>query len=813
MTDASSHAPGHPGIPARWTSSAKSGVGTALSDASRVWFTISHGILNEIYFPDVDVACTRDLGLVVTDDHGFLSEEKRNASHEVDWLASGIPAFRFTNSCASGRYRIEKTIFAASDHHTVLQHTRFVPLVGTLDDYHVHVICSPHLGNQGAGNTAWVGQYKRAEGLFAERADYAMAVMANVPWRTRSVGFVGTSDAWQDLSANGRMTWEYQRAEDGNVAMAGELDLRASNGEFVIAIGFGHDHPKAAHHALAALLVSHDTVLSRYAAEWSEWQQQLIPLDDDDPTTDLFRQSAAVIRTHQSKSFFGGTIASLSIPWGFAKGDGDLGGYHLVWPRDLVNTATGLLAAGAPGEARRVLYYLHAVQEVDGHWAQNCWLDGTTYWLGIQMDETALPILLVDLARRERALSGEELSGFWPMVRLAAAFLVRNGPATTQDRWEENSGFSPYTLATEVAALLAAADLADGAGEAGIAHYLRETADSWNDCIERWTYVRGTAIATACGVDGYYVRIAPLDTPERGGVGTSTIEIRNQSADRASAETAAVVSPDALALVRFGLRRADDPRIVNTVKVIDAELKTEFPVGPAWRRYRQDGYGEHADGGPFDGTGIGRPWPLLTGERAAYELSAGRRSEAERLTRTMAGFANYGGLLPEQVWDGPDSEAQELCFGKPAGSAMPLVWAHAEYVRMLRSLRDGVVFATPPQTVARYGHGTAPAVHFPWSFSLNASTMPSGRVLRITLLHAATIRWSRDAWQSWQDTPTTDPGLGSHVADLDVASLPDEAQVVFTIRWHDANRWEGRNFTLRVEAAAHGVSQAVGSSS
>ncbi|MES2306635.1 MAG: glucan 1,4-alpha-glucosidase [Gemmatimonadota bacterium] len=799
MTDPLPIPPGAPGIDARWTSSAKAGVGTAFSDASRVWFTISHGILNEIYFPDVDVACTRDLGMVVTDDHGFLSEEKRDAHHEVEWLGPGIPAFRFTNSCASGRYRIEKTIFAASEHHTILQHTRFVPLIGTLDDYHVHVVCSPHLGNQGADNTAWVGEYKQGHGLFAQRAGYAMALMASVPWRRRSVGFVGASDGWQELQASGQLVNEYPRAEHGNVALSGELDLRASGGECVIAIGFGHDWPKAAHHALASMLVPWEEVLQRYTREWEEWQRTLIPLDDADPTPDLFRVSMAVMRTHQSKSFFGGTIASLSIPWGFARGDGDLGGYHLVWPRDLVQTATGLLAAGAVDDAVKVIRYLHAVQEVDGHWAQNCWLDGTPYWKGIQMDETALPILLTDLAHREGALTETDLRWLWPMVRLACSYIVRNGPGTMQDRWEEDSGFSPYTLATEIAALLAAADLAEKMAEGVLAQYLRETADAWNESIERWTYVSDTPLSRDVGVAGYYVRIAPLDVPEQGSAAAGNTIIKNQPAERGSAPTHEVISPDALALVRFGIRRADDPRIRDTIAVIDARLKTDFAVGPAWRRYGQDGYGEHEDGGAFDGVGVGRPWPLLTGERAAYEIAAGNLVRAAELTATMAAFANSGGLLPEQVWDGANSADGELVFGKPAGSAMPLVWAHAEYVKLLRSLRDGAIFGTPSQPLARYGGATMPTAHFPWGFNLKARRMPEGRSVRITVLTPAVIRWSTDGWATAVDTPTRDSGFGTSIADLPTAELGRGATVEFTMQWLENQRWEGENFSLTVE--------------
>ena len=154
--------------------------------------------------------------------------------------------------------------------------------------------------------------------------------------------------------------------------------------------------------------------------------------------------------------------------------------------------------------------------------------------------------------------------------------------------------------------------------------------------------------------------------------------------------------------MRFGLRKADDPRIVNTVRVIDHVLKVETPFGQSWHRYNDDGYGEHADGGPFDGTGIGRLWPLLTGERGHYELAAGRPDSAEKMVAAMEGFANESGLIPEQVWDSPDIPEQQLYFGRPSGSAMPLVWAHAEYLKLRRSLEDGSVFDMPTHTVARY---------------------------------------------------------------------------------------------------------------
>ena len=798
MTDPSdpAYAPGWPGIPPRWTSSAKSGVGTALNSRGRVWFTISHGILNEVYYSHIDRACTRDLGLLVTDGQGFFSEEKRHAQHDLAAFADGVPAFRLVNTCNEGRYRIEKEIPSDPMREVVLQRICFTPLVGTLSDYSLFALLAPHLGNAGGGNTAWVGEVKGRPMLFAERDGMALALACSTDWVRRSAGFVGVSDGWCDLNLHNRLKWTYDRAENGNVALTGEIDLVASEGRFVLALGFGLTHREAAHRAAASLLDGFDQAASDYCGEWKAWQGTLLPLQRAAPgLRDLYRVSTAALRTHESSSIPGGLIASLSIPWGFSKGDGDLGGYHLVWPRDLVESAGGLLAAGASDEGGRVLRYLAVTQEADGHWPQNMWLDGTAYWDGVQMDETGFPILLVDLAHRYGALAESDLDLLWPMVRRAAGFLARNGPVTQQDRWEEDPGYSPFTLAVEVAALLCAADLADKY-EPGLAGYLRETADAWNSAIERWTYVTGTDLAREVGVEGYYVRIAPpddADAPPFAGF----VPIKNRPPGESCEASAHIISPDALALVRFGLRAADDPRILNTIQVIDSILKLDTPDGPLWRRYNGDGYGEHEDGEPFDGTGIGRPWPLLTAERAHYELAAGRRAEAEALTAALPRFANEGGLLPEQVWDAADLPERELFFVKPTGSAMPLAWAHAEYVKLCRSLADGHVFDMPPQPVQRYQVLKVDSPHAIWRFNHRCLVIPAGKRLRIEVLQPAMVHWSPDGWRSMVDTPTRDTGLGLNVADLPTDTVP-VGGLDFTFYWPLASHWEGRDFAITI---------------
>ena len=794
-------APGWPGIEARWTSSAKTGVGSVLSPNSRVWFTLSHGILNEIYYPRVDQACTRDQGLVITDGQQMW-DEKRDLDHKVELMDRFVPAFELTGTAPDGSFRIIKRIVTDPKRDVVLQRILFEDLKPELGrKYKLFALLAPHLVNRGANNTGWTGDFKGQQMLFASGGVSALAFAASVPWRRASVGFVGTSDSWQDLSKHKQMTWEYDRAENGNIGLTGEIDLEACKGEFTLAIGFGRLPEEAAHRTRASLHDGFYTAFDTYAETWREWHKNLQPLDRTGAETrlDPYRVSASVIRAHEATTFTGGYIASLAIPWGFAKGDDDLGGYHLVWPRDLCETAGALAAIGAKDEVRNVLLYLQTVQEADGHWPQNMWLDGSPYWSGLQMDECAFPILILDMARREGVLRPGDMEDFMSMALKAASFVVKFGPVTGQDRWEEDGGYSPFTLAVEIAALLAAADLFDLSGYHAQAAYARETADTWNDHIERWTYAADTELAKSLGIDGYYVRISPIEESDAASPVDGFVAIKNRPVDDNDNHRASmIVSPDALALVRFGLRKATDKRIVDTVKVIDHLLKVDMPQGPGWRRYNFDGYGEHGDGAPFDGTGIGRVWPLLSGERGHYELMAGNVKAATELLEMMEKSANEGALISEQVWDETDIPERDLIFGRPSGSAMPLVWAHGEYVKLLRSLRDGKVFDLPPQTEERYLKNQQVSVYFSWRFNNKASSFPAGKQLRIEALTPMTVRWTADAWTHYDEVRASDSGLGVHAADLPTKDLPRGTVVTFTFFWPQADKWEGADFEVKV---------------
>ena len=790
-------APGAPGIPPRWTSSAKSAVGAAADFVSPLWFTMSHGIVNEVYYPRPDVAHVRDLGCLVTDGGTFVSEEKRDCVSTVAWLEPGVPAFRVTSTCRAGRYRLHKTVFVDQARPCLVQHLRLEVLAGDRRDYRLHALLAPHVANRGADNDVWLGAYKGRPMILARRDGITIALAAREGWRAASCGFVGTSDGWQDLQQHGRLTWAYDEARQGNVAAVAELALDEA-GETVVVLGFGASPDDAGIRVSTTLMEPWSQVLGRYLDGWRAFHASTAALPAAAPgALDYERISSAMLRVHQAKDVPGGLIASLSIPWGGSKGDDDLGGYHLVWPRDQVEAAGAMLASGHHASARHVLTYLMATQEPDGRWSQCMWLDGRPYWHGVQLDEVAFPILLADALGRAGALDGIDA---WPMMRRAASFLLREGPATQQDRWEEDAGYSPFTLAVTIAALLAAADAAERAGEADAAAGLRATADAWNAQVERWTYVRRTPLAADLGLDGYYVRIGTIDRADAASPRDGFVPIKNRGAGAVDLPMYRIVSPDALALVRFGLRAADDPRIADTVRAIDATLRTETARGVVWHRYTFDGYGEHDDGAPFDGTGVGRGWPLLTGERAHFEIAAGRLDRAAALCRDLERLASDEGLFPEQTWDVADVPARELWNGRPAGSAMPLVWAHAEYLKLRRSLRDGRVFDEPPQTVARY-RGQPPARIVTWRVRQRTATLPIGWTLRIEALEGATTVWTSDAWQSTHETPLRDSRLGLYAADLPTADLAAGVVVEFTLRYENGGRWEGRNFVVTIAAA------------
>jgi glucoamylase len=782
---------GKPGDKPTWSSGAKTLVGTAASARSRIWYTVGNGTLNEVYFPDVDQANTRSVRFLVTDGKTFFSDEEWDAEHTVAWMAPGVPGCHIESRCKAGRYTIVKDIITDPVRDTLMMRVNFTTAEPALKLY---LFTEPQMGDRGANNNAWVGKYKSIVMLLAQRDRTCLAIASQPPFLETSCGYMGKSDGCSTLARFEALP-DSNVADNGNVSMIAEIDWKAKGGHFNISLACGSDPAEAAQQARAGILQDFDKTRGLFLQHWQETQSRYAAIEDlSGHTLDMYRVCTAVLETHQSKRFPGAFIASLSLPWGFARSDKDVGGYHVLWPRDMVETAMGKLASGDARAARSALFYLACTQQENGAWSQNMWLDGTMHWGAIQMDGMALPILLADKIRQENALDGYDPG---PMVHAAASFLLKNGLVSQQGRWEATAGYSVYTVATEIAALLAAADFAAVSGDKAKAEFLRDTADAWNDSIDEITYVAGTPLAKEHGVRGYYMRVTPPQLMEKKDIGHLRIKMPNLTFGSKHQKAIDIVSPDAIALVRFGLRSADDPRIVDTITVIDATLKRETKTGTVWVRSTKDGYGEHADGAPFDKTGIGRGWPLFAGERGHYEIAAGNRDYALELLKTMARQTSQAGMIPEQIWDADDIPEKFLFNGHPAGSGMPLVWAHSEYIKLLKSLHDGAIWDLPTQTVERYLKQKKSADFQIWTTKQRRAWLMRGKNLRIDLDGPAKVKWT--AHGATGAAATTDTGFNLYCVTLPLADVSSGAKIEVEITPEDKTHGlEADTFTVQV---------------
>jgi len=475
---------GAPGIAPRWTRSAKDMVGTAYSSVSRVWFTLSHGVLNEIYFPSIDQPQVRDLQFLVTDGATFFHEERRNLVSTTEYLAPCGLGARVVSAAPDGNYRLVKEIIADPHQPCVLISATVEADPELLEKLHLYVLLAPHLDVGGWHNNGNVANIVGREFLTAHKEDVWLALAANTPFVARSCGYVGTSDGWQDLSDNYRLDHDFAAVTDGNIALTGEIDLRHGSG-FVLGLSFGRTLHRAVTALFQSLAVPFSESRERFIDQWTRASRHLRPLAKwSGDGGALYQRSTELLLAHEDKSYPGAIIASLSIPWGEVKGDEDLGGYHLVWTRDMVNSAAGLFASGDTATALRALIYLACSQHLDGGFAQNFWIDGEPYWEGIQLDEVAFPIMLAWRLHRAGGLADFDP---YPMVRAAAYYLLRFGPATPQERWEENSGYSPSTLASNIAALVCAGCFAREHGELRSAEVFETYADFLEQHVERWT--------------------------------------------------------------------------------------------------------------------------------------------------------------------------------------------------------------------------------------------------------------------------------------------------------------------------------------
>ncbi len=768
-------APGAPGIAPTWTSSAKDLVGCGLGP-SRLWFTVGHGIVNEVYYPRVDLPQIRDLGFLVADGNGFWVEVKRRADYTLTPAAPGVPAVRVVHR----HPRFTLTLRICPDPR------REVLLIEAVldgdDSLRPYVLLAPHLGATGADNMASVGRQGGRAVLRAQQGPFSLALVAADPAQNEafsrlSAGYVGFSDGWQDFAHNGRMAWSYAEAGPGNVALMGELPRAA-----VLALGMGGTPHAASTLALSALHEPFEQVWAEHTADWLAWHtactsRQKATEGLPDSLRGQVLISAMTLRCHLDKTYPGAMVASLSVPWGNTRNE--RGGYHLAWPRDLVECALAFLALGTVEEARDTLRYLIATQQEDGHWLQNQWLGGAPYWNGIQLDETAFPVVLAAAISDSGGVDGIALGD---MVRRALGFLIRRGPASDQDRWEENSGITTFTLCVCIAALVAGAEFLPLR-----ARWLAlAVADFWNARIEEWTVARDSAIGRAHGVTAHFVRLAPEDMLTDPGAMATPTPIRNR-ADGAAPPAAEQISADFLQLVRFGLRAADDPVIRDTLVLVDRLLRYDGPTGPAFRRYHGDGYGEHHDGAPYDGTGQGRPWPLLAGERGHYELAAGRDPLA--YLQAMDAMTGPGGMIPEQIWDDAPIPALFLQPGKPAGSAMPLAWAHAEFLKLAVSRQAGRIADRPQALERRYGGKRPREARTMWTPAAPVTRLAPGANLILAFPWPVRLRWRiDDGAETAAETHANPLGLWTRM--LPTRNAPEGAAV--HIAWERADGGDAR---------------------
>ncbi len=787
-------APGGPGIEPRWTRGAKRAVGTAYSTSSRVWYTLDHACITEVYYPTIDSPQVRDLQFLITDGETFFHDERRNFVGQIDCISEAALGFEVVNREQEDRYSIHKTILGDPHQTCLLVHTRLEAPPELLPKLRMYVLCAPHLEIGGWHNNGKVLRLRGQTLLTAFKGNTWLAIGASIPFTECSAGYVGVNDGWTDLSDNYRLDWQYEAALDGNIALTGGLDLSRGT-EFTVGLAFGTTQHDALSTLAQSLSIPFEETRKAFIRQWERTSKRfsLAPSGND---SKLFERSVNLLLAHEDKTYSGAMIASLSIPWGDEQSDDALGGYHLVWTRDMVKSVSALLAVGDLSTPLRALVYLAVSQREDGGFYQNFWIDGRPFWSGIQLDEVAFPVLLA-----WRLWKHDALGNFDPfdMVRRACGFLIREGPVTPQDRWEEARGYSPSTLAVHITALICAAEFFSDRGDKVTAVFIRDYADFLESHIERWTVTtQGTLVP---GISRHYIRVNPCgaidcadEDPNHG-----TLVLANQPPGaRVEFPAKEIVDAGFLELVRYGIRGADDPLIQDSLRVVDAVLKVDTPYGPCWRRYNHDGFGQREDGGSFAGWGTGRPWPLLTGERGHYEIAAGR--DAGPYLRALEKFAPGIGLIPEQIWDAPDLPARYLRFGGPTGAAQPLLWAHSEYVKLQRSAADGKVFDLIDAAYDRYvtGHGKRRHVEV-WKFNRQVPAAAVGALLRVQANSPFLLHWTSDEWHTSIDTRSTATALGIEFVDIPVPQ--QDAPFRFTFLWVEENRWEGKDYKVEVKAA------------
>ncbi|QZP39641.1 glycoside hydrolase family 15 protein [Halobaculum magnesiiphilum] len=716
-----------------WTTGEKVGVGTAIGDGSgdgsagtdddgRVWYTLSRGALTGVRFPRVDLLNVRRLDFLVADGEGYAArtaESDRRSDDDIERTtvptADDALCYRHEFASDTRAWTLEVEYVADPERDAVVADVSF-DAAG--EDLALYAVCRPavttgtaedHHARGTAGGDAVLSTTDPSDGGVVRDSDgdgydvsLAVAADPGFEWATATpVGEPATARLLERGIEAAR-----SREAAGNAALVGRLATGST--EATLALGFakGGEPTDAVAVARESAGAGFDAVRESYRDGWGSWLDGIEVPDSvagDDGLSALYRTSAMTLRAAEDATFPGAGVASPCVPWGEvvpARDPSDVG-YHYVWARDLYQSFTALEAMGKGEAAIAAAEYLFAVQQRSGGFVpQNTFLDGRTRWGNEQLDEVAFPLVLARRVTGEHGRGFDDLAFGYDDVAASADYVMRNGPGTGQERWEEESGLSPSTIAAEIAGLVSAADIAVDRGRTADALVWLATANGFRRGVREWCVTRE---GTDRHDPPYYFRVNgnrdPDDGTERSlANGGRTFDERN------------VIDAGFLELVRLGVLPADDEVIEGSVSVVDDAIRVETPEGPAFYRYTGDGYGEGENGAPFPvgTTTRGRLWPLLTGERGEYELAAGTGSGPVRpaaLLSTLAGFANEGRLLPEQVWDSDDPTEYGWTIGEGTGSATPLSWSHAAFVRLANGIDAGRPVGTPAAVRDRYAAG------------------------------------------------------------------------------------------------------------
>jgi glucoamylase len=712
------------GADADWLPANKTGFGTSYTTASKVWFTLQNGRLSEVYYPRIDTPSVRNLDFMVTDGKSFAVRAQDGSASQTRLVKPGSPGdqkeprddradnpasltYQIVNRDRENRWTLKTTFVTDPTRPTLLIDVEFISL--TDKPYQVYAIYQPQLNNPKVAAPLNESGRTQGKALVAadERLEVASALAAAPDFIETANGYLGTTDGGTDLTRHYQLTAHDGSASNGTVVQTGRLRLTGLKGsqQVTLALGFASAEAKALDTASESLATGFEQAAKEYAAGWNQYLQSLRPSPpslSSPRERQLYAVSSMVLAACEDKTYRGAFIASPSIPWAFGSGlVNPSGPYHGVWSRDLYEIATALIAEGDLDGAGRALDYIFDVQQrADGSFPQNTYVDGTAIFHTMQLDEVSDPIILAyQLGRKDRSTWSRHIKPATDCILKFAPLAEPPAPYTLQERWEEQSGYSPACIASEIAALVCAADIARANGDLDSAQHYLATADSWWSQIEKWTVTKNGPYRPS----PYYLRLTKDGRPDSG----TTYNLANGGPG--AIDQRKVVDPSFLELVRLGIKPARDQVITNSIDVVDAQLSVTTPAGEFWHRYTDDGYGETASGGPWtlappdSGATYGRVWPIFAGERGEYEIAARNLSAAQTNLLAMANTANEGDLLPEQVWGNkPPSGQPGFAPGTGTTGATPLAWAHAQFIRLAFDLAAGRLLEQPAVVAERY---------------------------------------------------------------------------------------------------------------